>query len=320
MARKYGRLSRTRFLQETTFGVAATGNYAEIPFVENDLAADQGWMENDVIHVNQTRDPADPVRDVQRVGGNLIVPVELRDFGWYLKGLFGAPSTSGSSNYVHTFKSGAATLPSFTVEKMYAPNPFSADQLVGMMINSFSLSGRFGTNRLKCTLGWLGAQLTKLDATGAGTPTTNAFTPFLDSQAVVKRGGTDLGVIKEFQLNYSNNLEAVELAGKSLVTGYDTGMGSFGGNLTARFVDDTLLDDAIAGGAVDLEFVWTIGANQSLSIDVPRCFLGRPRRGISNAGGIDASFSIEMGSYDASSSAMLTATLANQVASYPDPS
>ncbi len=319
MARKFGRNARHFRKQETTYGVAPTGNWDSVPFSDVDAAADQGWIDDDVMNIAQTGDPQDPARDVQRVGGNLTVPLDLNNIGWDLKALFDDPTTSGASDYTHVFKSGKDSLPSFGMEVQYNASPYSGKQLLGMMANTLSLSGKFGTNRVKAQIGWLGAEEKKLTATGAGTPVTATLTRFLDSHAVVKQGGTTIGTVKDFNINFSNNLEPIEYQGGSLVAGYDPGMRTLGGDLNLRFENDTMLDLAIAGGAVDLEWFWQITATQSLLLQSTRTFLGRPRRPLSGPGGIDASFSIDKAAYDATPGAMLVATLLNQVASYPDP-
>jgi hypothetical protein len=51
------------------------------------------------------------------------VPVDLINIGHWLRLLLGAPTTTGSTNFIHTFGSGAASLPSNAMEIGYPDVP-----------------------------------------------------------------------------------------------------------------------------------------------------------------------------------------------------
>ncbi|MGK7870910.1 hypothetical protein [Falsiroseomonas sp. E2-1-a20] len=51
------------------------------------------------------------------------MPVDLINIGHWLRLLLGAPTTTGTTNYIHTFGSGAAWLPSNAMEIGYPDVP-----------------------------------------------------------------------------------------------------------------------------------------------------------------------------------------------------
>lgn len=74
--------------------VPAAGNYRRLPFVSVNLGDEQGLLEDDLI--GQGGDPLAPGQDVVNNRGDLVVPVDLRNIGFHLRGLLGAPvSTAG---------------------------------------------------------------------------------------------------------------------------------------------------------------------------------------------------------------------------------
>jgi hypothetical protein len=81
-----------------------------------------------------------------------------------------------------------------------------------------------------------------------------------------------------------------------------------------RFADTVLLDLAIACTAVVLEFGFTIDADKSLIFSLPEVYLSRPKIDISGPGGIPVTFAFQAAKPTAS--AMLTAVLKNDIASY----
>jgi hypothetical protein len=85
MARAYGANAQLLGKFETVYGTPPTGNYIKFPFVSSDLGSEQGLIASDLL--GQGRDPSQPIRDVIRVEGNVVVPVDLRNFGHWLKAL-----------------------------------------------------------------------------------------------------------------------------------------------------------------------------------------------------------------------------------------
>ena len=82
MARAYGANAQLLGKFETVYGTPPTGNYIKFPFVSSELGSEQGLIASDLL--GQGRDPSQPIRDVIRVEGNVVVPVDLRNFGHWL--------------------------------------------------------------------------------------------------------------------------------------------------------------------------------------------------------------------------------------------
>ncbi len=76
---------------ETTYGTAPVGGFKKLPFVSAALGDEQGLIASDLLGYG--REPLPPSRDVVNNEGDVVVPVDLRNFGTWLKLLMGAPST-----------------------------------------------------------------------------------------------------------------------------------------------------------------------------------------------------------------------------------
>lgn len=95
MARAYGSNAQLLGLFESTYGLTPSGNFRKLPFISSALGSVQGLIENDVLGFG--RDPRAPMRDVVNVDGDVVVPVDVRNFGIWLAALLGAPSTANNN-------------------------------------------------------------------------------------------------------------------------------------------------------------------------------------------------------------------------------
>jgi hypothetical protein len=114
MARSQGARAQLASAFELVYGTAPASGFAKLPFVSSSLGSEQGLIASDLL--GQGRDPSEPIRDVINVDGDIVVPVDLRNFGHWLKLLFGDPTTTGTGPYTHSFESGGWDLPSMAVE------------------------------------------------------------------------------------------------------------------------------------------------------------------------------------------------------------
>src|SRR3712207_5997189 len=104
MARAIGGNTRLLMLPESTYGTASTGNFRWLPFLSCDVGIEQSLLDADVIGLGGTRDAAAPFLDTVTVAGSAVVPVDLINIGHWLRLLLGAPTTTGTTNYTHSFK------------------------------------------------------------------------------------------------------------------------------------------------------------------------------------------------------------------------
>jgi hypothetical protein len=190
MARSYGANATLAGKLEATYGTAPSGDYESLPFVSSSLGSEQGLIESDVL--GQGRDPVQPIRDVIRVEGDVVVPVDLRSFGFWLELLLGPPTTTGAEDpYTHTFHSGEDDLPSASLQIGHPKVP--AFFLVsGLRANSMALEFQ-RSGGAAATIALIGQGEARHATSQAGTPSTRPFARFNQFQASVKRDGSPLG-------------------------------------------------------------------------------------------------------------------------------
>lgn len=93
MARSYGSSVSLLALKESTYGTKPSGNWEKFSFSSSDISAEQNLIASELL--GQGREPRAPFRDVINDDGNLVVPVEARDFGRWLQCLMGNPASVG---------------------------------------------------------------------------------------------------------------------------------------------------------------------------------------------------------------------------------
>lgn len=88
--RAKGSNAKLRIGEETVaYGTAAASGFIEVPFVSYGNSAEQGLVASDLLGLG--RDPASPSQDVINVGGQVVVPVDNRNLGHWLKYAIGKP-------------------------------------------------------------------------------------------------------------------------------------------------------------------------------------------------------------------------------------
>ncbi len=113
MARAYGANASLLAAFEPSYGTHPSGTteYWKLPFVSTSLGSEQGLIANDLIGLG--RDPSAPIRDVIKVEGDMVVPIDCAQLSacgsrhcWAL------PVSTGDVDHQHTFGSGQPVLPS----------------------------------------------------------------------------------------------------------------------------------------------------------------------------------------------------------------
>ncbi|GAB5390192.1 MAG: hypothetical protein Alpg2KO_31600 [Alphaproteobacteria bacterium] len=299
---------------ESTYGTAPS-SMIKMPYQSSSVDDTQSLISDETLGLG--RDPQAPARGAVNVNGEITVPLDLRHLGWWLKALLGASSSTGSDPYTHTWTSGAASLPSFTLETQY-PNLDTAKyaQAVGCYLSSFNLEmTREGL--IAPRLGILGKKVTDETATADASPDTLVFKRFSSFQGSLRKDGTEIGSITRASFTYDNGLDADEtLTSDGTIDGAQPGRASLTGQMTSRFQNSTLVDLARSGGAMELQFRYVIDASNQLIITAHEVYLPKTSRSVNGPGGIEIGFDFQA-SYDAGDSTMLTVALTNDVASYP---
>lgn len=311
MARQYGRTSKLYLRRESSYGTPPAGNYNTIPFTSTNLGLKRGLIDSPRAGAGTAMNEV--IQDVQDVGGDLEMPLCMRNAGFLLTGLLGDPSTSGAGTYTHTFTSEAATLPSYAIEVAHDKAgtwEMNAGIVVNTMALDFQRSG-FASARF----GLLGKTVTPDTETNAGTPTVKTLAWASQFNGTVKKGGSNLGNVNSASLLFSNNYEAIGTLNEDdgVIAGYDRGAVTCTGGINMRFADTTLLDIATSGTPVDLEFLYTVSASLSLAITVHEAYLEKSVPPVDGPGGINVDLNWRA-VWNTSASKLLTAVLVNDQA------
>ena len=297
---------------EATYGTPPSSSYRKLPFVQSNLGEEQGLIPSDLLGYG--REALPPSRDVINNDGDVVVPIDLRNFGTWLKLFFGQPSTTTvSGTSTHVFTSGAAALPSMTLE-VGLPEVPSYGQNFGVRGNTMRVQMQ-RSGLLTATLGLIAQGENKLKASAAGTPTEAAIERFAPAQGAITRAGAALGSVVWADFTYSNNLDKVEtIRSDGRIEDAEPGMVAMSGNLVVRFADTALLDQASAGTPVELSFGWAIDAARSLLFRVQSVYLPRAKTPVTGPAGVQATFPWQA-SRDATGKTVIV-TLANNVTAY----
>jgi hypothetical protein len=312
MARAYGANASLLAAFESTYGSTPVDGYWKLPFVSTSLGSEQGLIANDLIGLG--RDPSAPIRDVIKVEGDMVVPLDVRHFGLWLKALLGDPVSAGTGVVIHSFGSGKPSLPSLTLETGLPDIPawFVAS---GVMVNSLQV-GFARSGAANATVGLIAQGEVLRTATLDDTPSTRHLQRFNQFQGQILREGQALGNVISAQLTYSNNLEPIEtIRSDGKIDGADPTVASLTGNLEVRFADTTLIDAATNNTPLELTFGYAIDADHRLTFIAHEVYLPKPKLSISGPGGIQATF--EWQAAKATNVArMFTVELVNDVSSY----
>jgi hypothetical protein len=298
---------------EATYGTAPGGNWRRMPFKSINLGAVQPLLDDTVIGVGNNRDPAAPFLDSVTVEGSAVVPLDLINTGHWLRLLLGAPVTTGSSsNFVHTFASGAATLPSASIEVAYPDVP-NFDVCTGVRAGGIEIDFS-PTGAANASIALMAQGSTRAGTTGAGTPTAAVYTPFNKSQGSILRNTVALAQVTGGRLSFSNNMEMVRtIRADRRLEGVDPGVAEATGQITVRFENTTLLTDAANGTPASFEFAYTVNANRSLTFTLHQVYLSLAKTPIEGPAGIEAAFDFRA-AFDATATRMMTVVLRNDQA------
>jgi hypothetical protein len=312
MPRAQGARSQLAVAFETTYGVTPASGFSRMPFASETLGADQPLLENELLGYG--RDPLAPTKDVVTTSGNIVVPIDLDAFGFWLKAAFGAPTTTGTTPKVHTFQSGNWALPSISIEKAFPEVPYYP-MYAGAMVDKLSWSMARG-GKLTATVDLIAQGETPASETQAGTIADIAVKRFGHFNGQIKRGGVVLANVVSADIAYSNSLDPIEvIRSDGKIDGIDPSIAMLSGKLTSRFADTVLLDQASAGDPCELIFEYSLSASEKFVFTAHAVYLPKPRVTIEGPKGVQVSFDWQA-ARATSPARMCTAVLTNAKASY----
>jgi len=312
MSTAYGSNAKLLAAFETTYGSAPSDGYTQIPFSKYDFSSSQSLIDDDLL--GNGRDPSEPSLDAINVGGNITVPVDSRAFGFWLKAALGAPVTTGTTTYLHTFKSGSLTIPSVCLQVQNPEIPLYRSHF-GSKVDTISID--FARSGLTSAQLALISQGEESDSSSAdSTPTTYDSGRFSSFTGYIKKDNSSLGSVVSASFKYSNGLDKIEtIRSDGLLDGVDPTNAMVEGSITIRFNSTSLFDLASAGTPVKLEFGYNAGTSEKLNFIVHEAYLSRPSIPIDGPKGIQVTFDFK-GAKNTTAGCMLTAELTNDVSSY----
>ncbi len=301
---------------ETTFGTdPASVNGLGMPINSWDVKASRSL--NTAQTITGTRNPVQPFQDNTSVAGTAVVPVDLIAFGWWLKAMFGAPTTTGTGPYTHKFKIGD-TQPSLVAEKVFDfATAKSYIKQNGVKISSLEITFG-GDGELVANLGIVGAKEAAPSGTAYdSTVTVVSLSRVNNFQAAILEGSSSIATITDLtiRVDFGLDTETRAIGGGGVLGDIPEGIVAVSGSLTALYTDNTLLTKASAGTESSLAVTMT-SSTHSLKLEVPELFYQWNTPGITGPQGVRQEMEFQGFYNNGTDASAIVATLINAVTSY----
>lgn len=317
MARAQGARAQMALGFETVYGTPpAAGSFWRMPFASSTLGSEQPLLNSELLGYG--RDPLAPVKDAVTADGDVVIPIDARFLGVWLKALFGEPTTTGAAApYSHQFNSGNWTLPSFSAE-IGNPDVPSYRMNAGVVANSISWTMQ-RSGLVTATVNCIAQGETPGTSTLAGSLTDMGLRRFSAFNGSIQRGGSQLGDVVSGQITYTNNLDRIEtIRDDGKIEGADPSMAMLSGQIVVRFANTTLLTQATDGAPAEFAFRYLIDSDNSFELVAHAVYLPKPKINLEGPAGVQATFEWQA-ALDPVTGRMCTATLVNDVADYNNP-
>lgn len=317
MARAQGARAQMALGFESVYGTPpAAGMFWKMPFATQNHGSEQPLLSSELLGYG--RDPLPPVKDAITANGDIVVPIDARFFGIWLKAVFGDPVTTEDTGvFTHEFRSGGWTIPSFSTEVGMPEVPYYS-MVKGCVANSLGWTmNRSGL--ITATVNVIAQGEVVAAASTAGTIAEMALLRFGSFNGAVKRDGVLLGNVTSAEVNYTNNLDSIEtIRDDGMIDGADPSVAALTGTVNVRFADTMLIDQATDGTPCELEFSYGTDAQNRFVLTVHAVYLPKPKLSLEGPGGVQAAFEWQAAKDMVSGGPgrMCTAQLVNDVSSY----
>ena len=251
---------------ESTFGQAPSAGYS---LYINSSGLRETQAVNAPATLTGSRNPAVPFRGNRDVRGTIVVPIDSTCMAYWLKAMFGDPTTTGTDPYTHEYKIGD-TMPSFTFETGFedlATNEYQ--RFLGCKVSGFSLTVG-GDGELTGNIDVVGASGSLESSSFDASPTSVSLNRVNNFQAAIEEGGATLSNATELTINVNFGLDdSVYVIGGSGTRGsLPEGTVEVSGNLKALFEDVSLLNKALNGTESSLKLTITASASSIFELEI----------------------------------------------------
>lgn len=289
MAHQKGSTAIVGIGYETTFGTAVTTGFT-LPV--NSCTVSRSFTRNTPATLQGNRNAVEPFAGNTEVGGSIVIPMDNEVLWYWLKGIFGAPTTTGAADpYTHVFKV-AATQPSMTIQKGFTDLATDA-YMVATGCKVSRIGFEFGGDgELTASLDVIGSNETIAESTAFSVSST-ALTlteRYSNLHASIKEGGSTSSIVKSVSINVDFGLDTEQrvIAGGGILGSLPEGTVSVTGNIKALFQDTTILSKGLNDTESSLEVILTpADADHTFSILVPELMYSYKSPEISGPNGLD---------------------------------
>lgn len=290
-----------------------------LPFNTNGLAASQNTTNPETI--TGRRDPVEAIYGNIDNTGTADVPLDLTAFGYWLRAMFGLPTTTavqdkaGYFKHVFTLKEDQ---PSFVLEKSF-PGIGQFLKSNGVMVSQWSMTVG-GDGELVASLELMGAKEVLQQSTIAANPISPTLDRINNFQAKVSVGSKTAALATEatLEVNFGLDGDSYVIGGGGYRVAICPGATAISGTLTSFFKDPEYLELAQNSEETSIQYLFTVG-DMSLEILLPEVKFALTSQGIDGPGGLQTESNYNAYYKDNEHDSAIVVTLINKTASYADP-
>lgn len=257
-----GSNTKTQGIVEVTWGVTpATPTMLVLPVESNTLGLQKGVLTDNTLRSD--RNGGDVRPGAKTISGDLKFNYRRGDFDNLLANLF---QSAWDTNVLKNGKSPS----SMSIETGWTDiNQYST--FTGLQVDKMSISVK-PNSLIPVTMSLVGKSQSAMSGTTAATTSTAASTnePFDSFTGSMKEGGSSIATITSLDINFSNNLDPVEVIFADTIAGLASGNFTVEGTLTAQFLDATLYNKFVNSTSSNLEFTLTDAASKSHTFAFPK--------------------------------------------------
>lgn len=314
MAYAFGFDGAVLLAYQSAWGTQPADGYLQLPILSFAPGVSQPFSAVELL--GQGRDGGRMIRGLLSAEPSLTVPADCDALGHWLTLMYGAPTTTGTTDRTHVWSSGASSLPLAALERGLLPIADYATFL-NLRANSMELQFRPGEVVQSVSVGLMGSAVTSDDESIDATPTVEDPPPSVGWQGTALSGATALANITEATLTLRNNLEGIRAMNSGAPGLYASapGLTDVLGSITVRMADRTILNLARAGTPLDLRLGYRESATRSVEWRLEGARLELTEPPLEGRNGISASFAF-VAEKGATTGAKVQVTMKNQRAGY----